>query len=65
MRGRIDLIPGEVINLSIVEPNALMEGEQNKRLSGYYLIYATAHNMTGDSLETSLQLVKFDWETDV
>ena len=65
MRGRIDLTPGEVINLSIVEPNATLSGEQNKRLSGYYLIYATAHNMTGDSLETNLQLVKFDWETDL
>ena len=45
--------------------NCFSCSKENKRLSGYYLIYATAHNMTGDSLETSLQLVKFDWETDV
>ena len=65
MRGRIDLQPGEVVNLSILEPNAGLEGEQNKRLSGYYLIYATQHNINGTSLETNLQLVKFDWETEI
>ena len=65
IRGRIDLKPGEVVNLSILESNASLEAEQNKRLSGYYLIYAVGNNINGESLETALKLVKYDWETEV
>jgi len=63
IRGRLDIKPGEVIDLSVLEPNATLEGKQNKRLSGYYLIYATSHNVSGTDLKTELAMVKFDWET--
>jgi hypothetical protein len=63
IRGRLDLKPGEVVDLTVLEPNATLEGEQNKRLSGYYLIYATSHNIDGTNLETELAMIKFDWET--
>lgn len=63
IRGRLDIKPGEVVDLTVLEPNAALEGEQNKRLSGYYLIYATSHNVDGTNLETELAMIKFDWET--
>ena len=65
IRGRLDIHPGEVVNLSILEPDAALEGKQNKRLSGLYLIYRTAHNINGTDLVTSIDMVKFDWETAV
>jgi hypothetical protein len=61
--GRLDIRPGEVVDVSILEPNALLETTQNKRLSGLYLIYATSHNIDGDDLQTELTMIKFDWET--
>jgi len=64
MKGRLDLKPGEVVNLSVVEPDAALEGKQNKRLSGYYLIYSTAHNINGSELSTGLNMIKFNWDTE-
>ena len=63
IRGRLDIRPGEVVDVSILEPNALLEATQTKRLSGLYLIYATSHNIDGDDLRTELTMIKFDWET--
>lgn len=62
IRGRLDLKPGEVIDLTVLEPNAELEGKQNKRLSGHYLIYATSHNIDGSNLETELSMIKYDWD---
>ena len=63
IRGRLDLMPGEVVDVSVLEPNANLEGEQNKRLSGLYLIFGTSHNIDGTDLQTELSMIKFDWET--
>jgi hypothetical protein len=63
IRGRLDIRPGEVVDVSVLEPNALLEATQNKRLSGLYLIYATSHNADGTDLQTELTMIKFDWET--
>ena len=64
IRGRLDIQPGQIIDLSVMEPDARMEGKQNRRLSGYYLVFATSHNINGTSLMTELKMVKFDWETE-
>ena len=63
IKGRLDLKPGELIDLSVVEPDVALEAKQNKRLSGYYLIFSTAHNMNGSLMNTSLNMIKFNWDT--
>ena len=63
MKGRIDIRPGMLVNLDVkafdfVDSNV----QNNKSLSGRYLIQQTAHVMDEQgTLNTTLKLAKFDW----
>lgn len=61
VKGRLDLRPGQVINLNIAPFNSVEAKETENDISGRYLIKSTVHTMNAGSLLTNLVLVKFDW----
>ena len=65
LKGRMDLRPGQVINLDIKDLSQAEDGnvEINQSLAGRYLIQATNHSGEGSTLSTSLRLVKFGWSS--
>lgn len=63
IKGRLDIKPGEVINLSLIEPDITMSSEQNKRLKGRWLVYSTDHKIEMSQLKTTIELVKYDWDS--
>lgn len=60
-RGRLDLKAGDVINVKVLEQNVGKQRENNKQLSGRYLITEVAHVVSENVLTTSLSLFKYDW----
>ena len=62
MKGRIDIKPGEVIDLSTLEPSVALSPEQNKRLQGKWLIMSTTHELDMNELICKMELVKYDWD---
>jgi len=61
LKGRIDLRPGKIVNLNIKSLNATNGEEINDMLAGRYLIKNVNHICENGILNTSMQLVKFDW----
>jgi len=59
LKGRLDLRPGEIIQLDIAQLN--VDSKRNDTLGGKYMIKTTSHQMKHGELTTSLLLVKFDW----
>ena len=62
IEGRIDLVPGDVINLITQEPNIALENKQNERLSGKYLIASVDHSMEMNTLSTKVEAIKYGWQ---
>lgn len=62
LEGRIDLMPGDLINLITQEPNIELENKQNERLSGKYLVSMVNHNMDQNTLTTQVEIVKYGWQ---
>jgi hypothetical protein len=62
IEGRIDLVPGDVINLITQEPSIALENKQNERLSGKYLIAAVDHSMDQNTLKTQVEAIKYGWQ---
>ena len=62
IEGRIDLVPGDVINLITQEPNIALENKQNSRLSGKYLIASVDHSMEMNTLSTKVEAIKYGWQ---
>jgi len=62
-KGRLDLRPGMIIDIDIKNLDSTSKLKQgNASLSGNYLIRSVKHNRGTDSvLNTTLELVKFDW----
>jgi hypothetical protein len=64
MKGRLDIRPGNVINLEVVQLSADSERTSNPQLSGNYLVYSTEHSLKlsqGEDIFTNLRLSKYDW----
>lgn len=62
-KGRLDLRPGNVIDV-IVEKLSALQNEKiqyNEQLSGKYMIKSVTHDIEENILTTSLGLVKYDW----
>ena len=60
--GRLDLSPGDVIQVNIRELNASTnQTEKNEQLSGRYLITHISNVCNSDILNTQLTLFKYDW----
>lgn len=66
MKGRLDIRPGRVVNLEVVEMSADSQRIKNPQLSGNYLVYSTEHSFKlseGEDIFTNARLVKYDWST--
>ena len=64
MKGRLDIRPGNVINLEVIDFSANSERRRNPQLSGNYLVYSAEHSFKlnqGDEIFTNLRLSKYDW----
>ncbi len=63
LKGRLDLRPGMIISIDIDNLDGVSGAKQNNvSLSGNYLIQSTTHSRSMEGiLNTSLELVKFDW----
>jgi len=63
LMGRLDLRPGQIVNLNLLSLSGLDQGQGlNKTMSGRYLIQAVNHSSNSEgSLVTQLRMAKFDW----
>jgi len=61
LKGRADLMPGKVIDLSVQNADASEDVKQNAQLSGRYLIRKTTHTFDKGVLSTAMTLAKYDW----
>lgn len=63
VKGRLDIVPGKIINVNIPSLAGMNAKSRNvhEQLAGKYLVYATEHNISNDILETNIKLLKFDW----
>ena len=61
IKGRLDLVPGDVVNINIRDMDAAGEAKANKQLSGPYLIRTVINNVEGNVLNTVCTIVKYDW----
>ena len=63
LKGRLDITPGEIVNLDIKALDSDGKSVVNNSLAGRYLVYATNHSVDeASTLSTTLKLVKFDWD---
>ena len=61
LKGRLDIRPGQVINLIIKKFSGVESNVEENQISGRYLVKSTTHTMNEGVLSTGLILVKFDW----
>jgi hypothetical protein len=59
--GRLDLQAGDIVKLNIKEMTAGNQSQNNKQLSGRYLIIAIENNIGDGELQTAMRLYKFGW----
>jgi len=57
--GRLDLEPGDIVNVDVNAANIEVENNKDERLSGNYLITNTNHVINGSTLKTSMRMVKY------
>ena len=57
--GRLDIEPGNVLNVDIQERTVREEINQDQKLSGNYLVLSTDHDIMGNTLNTSITMVKY------
>jgi|TARA_B110000285_G_scaffold179051_1_gene201540 hypothetical protein len=62
MKGRLDIQPGDIINLTVQEPDVSLSAKMNSRKSGLYLVFSTTHGIENEQLNSSFSLVKYDWD---
>lgn len=63
-KGRLDIEPGMVINVSSPAEFTVDEDEKKKigtQYGGNYLVYSISHSLKEEILSTSATLYKFDW----
>lgn len=61
MAGRLDLVPGEIVDITVKENDVGGQPNQNKQLSGKYLIRSVVNIVDKDNLKTVCQICKYDW----
>lgn len=62
MKGRIDIMPGMIVNLDIKSLDGISNLSRNATLSGRYMVETTRHMRDDENiLNATLTLVKFDW----
>lgn len=60
LTGRIDIEPGQIVQIDAREMTAVRNQEDNKKLSGNYLVYTTNHKISTGNCRTQLTLVKYE-----
>lgn len=64
LKGRLDINPGEMINLDIKALESTETARDNSSLSGRFLVQAASYKVDeAGTLTTLLKLVKFDWDS--
>jgi len=65
LKGRLDIKPGKVVNITMPDLSALSgtQKHQHEQLSGKYLVKETLHSIEDNILSTRLSVTKFDWST--
>ncbi len=62
MKGRLDIMPGMIVNFDIKSLDGISNLSRNETLSGRYLVESTRHVRNDENvLSAVLKLVKFDW----
>lgn len=64
LTGRMDIMPGQLIDLTVQGFDALSESENHPQLTGRYLVFSTKHSLENDKVRTAFELVKYDWSND-
>jgi hypothetical protein len=59
--GRLDFSVGDIVNIKIPEFKMTPNPQQNRQLSGYYMINDLTHVFNKDIHQTDMKLVKYDW----
>ena len=64
LKGRLDINPGDMINLDMKALESDDQAKNNNSLSGRYLVQAAVYDVDeASTLTTLLKVVKFDWDT--
>lgn len=61
LKGRLDIQPGNVVDLKIMELVSNDQRRLNQQLSGNYLVHTVNNTIIGEELTTNLKLMKYDW----
>jgi len=61
IKGRFDIMAGDIVNLEIPDFTNNDRKERNRQLSGNYLVHTVVQEMEYDVLNTNMKLVKYDW----
>jgi hypothetical protein len=64
LTGRMDIMPGQLIDLTVQGFDALGTSDNHQQLSGRYLVFTTKHTLENDRVRTNFELVKYDWSSD-
>lgn len=59
--GRLDLLPGEIIRIIVREMNAGDQSQENRQLSGRYLLTGIESSVVDGQLTSAMSLMKYDW----
>jgi len=60
-RGRLDIEPGQVIDVRIKTTDVGDQKNSNSNLSGKYLVHTVIHKTSDGILTTAMSLMKYDW----
>jgi hypothetical protein len=63
VRGRLDIMPGDVVSIDAKGFSGNRDGNDNDQLSGKYLVHTSVHSISDDILTTDLRLIKYDWSS--
>jgi len=63
MKGRLDITPGEIVDVDTTEFESTETTNRSSKLSGRYLVQSSKNVLMNDTISTSLRLVKFNWSS--
>jgi len=61
LKGRMDILPGDIVNIETADFTHFETRGRNQQLSGNYLVHSVNVEMEHEILNTVLKLVKYDW----
>jgi hypothetical protein len=61
LKGRMDITPGEIINLNVKAFDSVSDAEDSKTISGKYLVQSCRFALENDVIHTNMRLVRMGW----